>query len=494
MQVKRQANSPKTDAPAAASLESETITADICVIGGGPGGLSVATAAAAFGRKVVLVERHKMGGDCLNYGCIPSKALLAAGKRAHAMRTSAAFGISGIDPEIDPRAVHDHVHGVIAAIAPNDSVERFTGLGVRVILAAARFIDKSTVIAGEYRIKARRFVLATGSAPLVPPIPGLDSVPYFTNETIFDNQQRLHDLIVIGADPIGLELAQAHHRLGSRVTVLEAAKALANEDPELSKIVLEQLAAEGINIHEGTTVERVESGLGRVRVHVSLNGEKHVVEGSHLLLAAGRRPATSDLGLEAARIRYDNRGIKVNAGLKTSNRRVFAIGDCAGAPQFTHVADYHAGLVIRRILFRRPARVDAGLLPRVTFTDPELAHVGLSEAEAAKSAGKINVLRWPYHENDRARAEHKTVGHIKVVTARSGRILGASIVGAEAGELIQMWALAISQKLNIKAMTEWISPFPTLGEINKSVAEGYYATAPSDPTVRKVIGFLARFG
>ncbi len=494
MQVKRQANSARTDAAAATSVDSETITADICVIGGGPGGLSVAAAAAAFGRKVVLIERHKMGGDCLNYGCIPSKALLAAGKRAHAMRTSAVFGISGIDPEIDPRAVHDHVHGVIAAIAPNNSAERFTGLGVRVIRAAARFIDKSTVIAGEYRVKARRFVLATGSVPLVPPIPGLDSVPYFTNETIFDNQQRLHDLIVIGAGPIGLELAQAHHRLGSRVTVLEAAKALANEEPELSKVVLEQLAAEGINVHEGTTVELVESSLGRVRVHVSLNGEKHVVEGSHLLLAAGRRPTTSDLGLEAARIRYDNSGIKVNAGLKTSNRRVFAIGDCTGGPQFTHVADYHAGLVIRRILFRRPARVDAGILPRVTFTDPELAHVGLSEAEAAKSAGKINVLRWPYHENDRARAEHKTVGHIKVVTAKNGRILGATIVGAEAGELIQMWALAISQKLNLKAMTEWISPFPTLGEINKSVAEGYYATAPSEPRVRKVIGFLARFG
>jgi len=494
MQVKRQASRPKTDAPGPASPESETITADICVIGAGPGGLSVAAAAAAFGRKVVLIERHKMGGDCLNYGCIPSKALLAAGKRAHAMRTSAVFGISGIDPEIDPRAVHDHVHRVIAAIAPNDSVERFTGLGVRVILAAGRFIDKSTVIAGEYRIKARRFVLATGSAPFVPPIPGLDNVPYFTNETIFDNQHRLHDLIVIGAGPIGLELAQAHHRLGSRVTVIEAAKALANEDPELSQIVLEQLAAEGINILEGTTVERVESSLGRVRMHVSHNGEKHVIEGGHLLLAAGRKPTTSDLGLEAARIRYDNRGIKVNAGLKTSNRRVFAIGDCAGGPQFTHVADYHAGLVVRRILFRRPARVDLDILPRVTFTDPELAHVGLSEVEAQKSAGKINVLRWPYHENDRAQAEHKTVGHIKVVTAKNGRILGAAIVGAEAGELIQMWALAISQKLNIKAMTEWISPFPTLSEINKGVAEGYYATAPSDPTVRKVIGFLARFG
>jgi pyruvate/2-oxoglutarate dehydrogenase complex dihydrolipoamide dehydrogenase (E3) component len=494
MQVKRQAVSPNREASEVPNAESETLTPDICVIGGGPGGLSVAAAAAAFGRKVVLIERHKMGGDCLNYGCIPSKALLAAGKRAQAMRTASQFGITGIDPEIDPRKVHDHVHGVIAAIAPNDSIERYTGLGVRVILAAGRFIDKSTVIAGEHRIKARRFVLATGSAPLVPAIPGLDSVPYFTNETIFDNQQRLHDLIVIGAGPLGLELAQAHHRLGSRVTVLEAAKALGNEDPELSKIVLQQLGTEGINVLENTTVDRIESSLGRVRVHVRLNGETHVVEGSHLLLAAGRRPTTSDLGLEAARIRYDNHGIKVNGKLKTSNRRVYAIGDCVGGAQFTHVADYHAEFVVRRILFKRSGKVGPALIPRVTFTDPELAHVGLSEAEAQRSAGKINVLRWPYHENDRAQAEHESVGHIKVVTARGGRILGAMIVGAQAGELIQMWALAISQKLNVKALTEWISPFPTLGAINKSVAERYYATAPSNPAVRKLIGFLARFG
>jgi pyruvate/2-oxoglutarate dehydrogenase complex dihydrolipoamide dehydrogenase (E3) component len=490
-----QATSAQAAAPGAASgAESESITTDICVIGAGSGGLSVAAAAAAFGRKVVLIERHKMGGDCLNYGCVPSKALIAAGKRAHAMRTASVFGIMGIEPEINPRAVHDHVQGVIAAIAPNDSAERFTGLGVRVILAAARFINKKTVAAGEYRIKARRFVIATGSTPLVPPIPGLDSVPYLTNETIFDNQERLHHLLVIGAGPIGLELAQAHSRLGSRVTVLEAAKALGNDDPELTKVVLAQLAAEGVSVHEGTKVERVEGGLGRVRVHVAVGDEAHVVEGTHLLVAVGRKPATSDLGLEAAGIRHDGKGIKVNAGLKTSNRRVFAIGDVAGGLQFTHVANYHAGIVIRRALFRLPAKVDTRIIPRVTFTDPELAHVGLSEAEAAKAAGKINVLRWPYHENDRAQAERETKGHIKVVTARNGRILGATIVVAAAGELIQMWALAISQKMKIKAMVGWISPYPTLGEINKRAAYRYYATAPSSPMVRKIIGFLTKFG
>ena len=490
-------SAPKPQAaPQGASSEadSENITADICVIGAGSGGLSVAAAAAAFGRKVVLIERHKMGGDCLNYGCVPSKALIAAGNRAHAMRTAGAFGIASIDPEIDPRAVHAHVQSVIAAIAPNDSAERFTGLGVRVILSAGRFINKKTVVAGEYRIKARRFVIATGSAPLVPPIPGLDSVPYFTNETIFDNQERLHSLIVIGGGPIGLELAQAHSRLGSRVMVLEADKSLSRDDPELTKFVIERLSEEGVSINEGTKVERVEGGLGRVRVHVAVGGEKHVVEGSHLLLAVGRKPATADLGLEVAGIRYDNRGIKVNGGLKTSNRRVFAIGDVAGGPQFTHVANYHAGIVIRRALFRLPARVDPGLIPHVTFTDPELAHVGLSEAEAGKRGSKVRVLRWPYRENDRAQTERETIGHIKVVTSTNGKILGASIVGAQAGELIQMWSLAISQGMKIKAMTGWISPYPTLSEINKRAAYSYYATAASSPMLRKVINFLAKFG
>jgi pyruvate/2-oxoglutarate dehydrogenase complex dihydrolipoamide dehydrogenase (E3) component len=350
------------------------------------------------------------------------------------------------------------------------------------------------VVAGEVRIKARRFVIATGSTPLVPPIPGLDSVPYFTNETIFDNQERPESLIIVGGGPIGMELAQAHRRLGSRVTVIEAAKALSKDDPELTKVVLDELRKEGVTILEGTKVESVEGGMGRVRVNVAVGDEKQVIEGTHLLLAVGRKPTTADLGLEAAGIRYDKRGINVSAGLRTSNRRVYAIGDVAGGLQFTHVANYHAGIVIRRALFRMPAKVDTRIIPWVTFTEPELAHVGLSEEEARKEVGKINVLRWPYHENDRAQAERETEGHIKVVTAKNGKILGATIVGAQAGELIQMWALAISQKMNIKAMIGWVSPYPTLSEINKRVAYRYYATAPSSPLVRWIIGFLAKFG
>ena len=357
---------------------------DICVIGAGAGGLTVAAAAAQLGVSVVLVEKHKMGGDCLNYGCVPSKALIAAARRAQLMRTSAPFGIVPTNPTISYKGVHDHVHGVIAAIAPNNSAERFTGLGVNVIRAAAQFICRDTVLAGDQRIKARRFVIATGSSPAVPPIPGLDGVPYFTNETIFENGEQLDHLIVIGGGPIGLELAQAHLRLGSRVTVLEALKALGKDDPEMSEVVLKRLRAEGVEIREGALVERVTGGARLIDVHISEGGAPGVVQGTNLLVATGRSPNVAGLNLEAAGIKYDKRGIQVSKGLVTSNSRVFAIGDVIGGAQFTHVANYHAGIVMRRALFRLPATVDGDIIPWVTFTDPELAHVGLSEDAARK--------------------------------------------------------------------------------------------------------------
>jgi pyruvate/2-oxoglutarate dehydrogenase complex dihydrolipoamide dehydrogenase (E3) component len=492
------------DKPGSAPAHTETLTpvvstlpelhVDLCVIGGGSGGLSVAAAAAQLGTQVVLIEKDKMGGDCLNYGCVPSKAMIAAGRRAHLMRSSAAFGVVPTNPSIDHRAVNEHVHRVIAAIAPNDSVERFTGLGVKVIRAAGQFISRDTVLAGDQRIKARRFIIATGSSPAVPPIPGLDTVPYFTNETIFNNREKLDHLIVVGGGPIGLELAQAHLRLGSRVTVVEAMKALGKDDPEMSDVVLKHLRAEGLDIREGALVERVSGGTRLIDVHVSEDGASNVIQGTHLLIATGRSPNVSGLNLEAASIKYDKRGIQVNKSLTTSNSKIFAIGDVVGGLQFTHVANYHAGIVIRRALFRLPAKVNDDIVPWVTFTDPELAHVGLSEDAARKRYGKVRVFRWPYHENDRAQTEHEAEGFVKVVTNARGKILGASIVGQQAGELIQMWSLAVSQGMSIKAMTQWISPYPTLAEINKRVAFGYYATAAASPLVRRLIGWLAKLG
>lgn len=480
----------------------EEITADLCILGAGSGGLSLAASTAQLGLKVVLIEKHKMGGDCLNYGCVPSKAMIAAARRAQLMRTAAPFGIQPVQPQIDHRRVRDHVHGVIAAIEPNDSVERFTGLGVQVIQAAARFADRNSVIAGDRLVRAHRFCIATGSSPLVPPIPGLDQVPFFTNETIFDNDRLLGELIVIGGGPIGLELAQAHMRLGSQVTVLEAMKAMGKDDPELAEVVLAKLRAEGLTIREGAKVERVEGRAGAIRVTVATPAGTEVVEGTHLLVAAGRRPNVADLNLEVAGIDFDRRGIKVSATLQTSNPRVFAIGDVVGGLQFTHVANYHAGIVFRHmllgratsLLMRGAAKVRDDHIPWVTFTDPELANVGLTEDEARKRHGDVRIYRWPLHENDRAQAERATEGFVKVITDKKGKIVGAACVGEHAGEIIQMWSLAISQGLGITAMTQWISPYPTFSEVNKRAALGYYAMKAGSPLVRKVVALMRKLG
>ena len=474
---------------------AEYLTPDICVIGAGSGGLSVAVAAAAFGVPVVLIEKGKLGGDCLNTGCVPSKSLIAAGKRARAIAEARAFGVSAGVGAIDFGKVHQHVHGVIAAIAPNDSKERLTGLGVRVIAGAARFKDRDTVVVGDgIEIKARRFVIATGSSPAIPPIPGLETVPYLTNETVFDLTTQPEHLIVVGAGPVGLELAQAFRRLGSAVTVLEQAQPLAREDAECADTVLDALAREGVDLRGDVAVVRVDAVGKKLAVIVRGRGGEETIEGSHLLIATGRRANADGLALEQAGIAYDRSGVVVDKGLKTANRRVYAIGDVVGRGQFTHVANYHAGLVIRNALFRLPVKVDADLIPRVTFTDPELAHVGLTEAEARARRFAIRVLRWPYHENDRAQAERETAGHIKVVTDGSGRILGATIVGAGAGELITTWTLAISRRLNIRALAGIIMPYPTLAEIGKRAGITYFTPRLTTNRVRRLVALLRRFG
>ncbi|MEE2980664.1 MAG: FAD-dependent oxidoreductase [Pseudomonadota bacterium] len=471
------------------------IKVDICVIGAGSGGLSVAAGASQMGARVALVERGAMGGDCLNYGCVPSKSLLAAAHAAQGIRDSGRFGVNGSEPAIDFAAVHDHVQGVIAGIAPLDSVERYEGLGVTVIQAAARFTAPDRVAAGGDTIRARRFVVATGSRPMVPPIPGIESAPYLTNETIFDRTEVPEHLVVIGGGPIGVELAQAHRRLGARVTVVEMFSLLNNDDPELVDVVRNRLRAEGVNIHEGVAVARLEPRDNGITVTVSYDGAERAIDGSHLLVAAGRAPNVDDLGLDAAGIDFSPKGIVVDRRLRTSNRRVFAIGDvAAGAPMLTHVAGYHAGIVIRNALFRLPATVDYGALPWVTFSDPELAQVGLTEARATEAGHKIQVLRWPFAENDRARAEAAAAGLVKVVTSARGRILGAGMVGAGAGELIQSWELAIREKLKIGAMAQLMAAYPTRGEVSKRAAGSAFMAKLTSEGTRGLVRFLAHFG
>jgi pyruvate/2-oxoglutarate dehydrogenase complex dihydrolipoamide dehydrogenase (E3) component len=447
---------------------------------------------------VALVEKGRMGGDCLNYGCVPSKALLAAAGHAKAIRAAPDFGVTLADAngvKVDFARVNDHVKSVIGAIAPNDSEERFTALGVKVIRATGRFVDRHTLEAGEFRIRARRFVIATGSSPFVPPIPGINAVPYLTNESVFQLRRRLAHLVIIGGGPIGMEMAQAYCRLGSRVTVIEAAQALGKDDPELAGVILHALRREGVAILERTEVIGVEPrGKRGVSVHVRSDGGETVIKGSDLLVATGREPNIEGLDLDKAGIRHTRKGVAVNAGLRTTNRRVYAIGDVAGSLQFTHVANYHAGLVVKAILFRMGSRPDLSIIPWATFTDPELAHVGMNEDEARKTHGSIRVLRWPFSENDRAQAEKATEGMIKLVTDKKGRLLGVTIAGANAGEMINMWALALSKKMTARDIVGYVAPYPTLAEIGKRAATAYYTPLARKPFVRGLIDFLRKFG
>ncbi len=476
---------------------TERLAVDMCVIGAGSGGLLVAAGAAQLGQTVVLIERGKMGGDCLNYGCVPSKSLIAAARAAEAIRGAGRFGVSAGAPAIDFAAVRAHVRGVIADIAPNDSVERFTGLGVKVIRAEARFTGGDEVEAGDVRIRARRFVIASGSRAAVPPIPGLEAggVPYLTNETIFDLDQAPGHLLVIGGGPIGCELAQAHRRLGARVTVLEAATLLPKDDPELVDFVRRRLRADGVALRETVKINRVEGRAGDLAAIVEADGREERVAGTHLLVATGRRPNLSGLGLEAAGVRASPRGIEVDARLRTSNRKIYAVGDVVGRYQFTHMAGYHAGIVIRNALFRLPAKVDHSGVPWVTYTDPELAHVGLAETEARQIHGDaIRLARWSFHDNDRAQAEREAEGLIKVVADRKGRVLGAGIVGPHAGELLLTWSLAIAKKATLRDVAGLIAPYPTLSEVSKRAAGSFFAPRLFSPRTRPLVRFLARFG
>ncbi len=470
---------------------AQHIKTDICVIGGGSGGLSVAAGAAQMGAQTVLVEGHKMGGDCLNYGCVPSKALLAAAERAHMGRGNKPFGVAATRPKVDFAAVMGHVRETIEAIEPVDSVERFSGLGVRVIEETGKFIGRNKLQAGDMTITAKRFVIATGSTAAVPNIRGLKSVPYLTNETIFTLTRQPKHLLIIGGGPIGAEMAQAFCRLGSAVTLVEADKVLGREDQELSAHVKSQLVEDGIELVEGARIASVKQ-MG-TKTLMKLQGGTEIA-GDALLVAAGRKPNLDALNLAKAGVAVSDGAqphIKVDKRLRSSNKKIFAIGDVNGGPQFTHAAGYQAGLVIRNILFFLPAKVNFAALPRVTYTNPELASVGLSEAEAREKYAAIKVLRWQFEENDRARAERDMRGMVKIITTRNGRILGASIVGKGAGDLLAPWTMALAQGLPISAMAGVISPYPTRGEASKRAAGDYYTPTLFGPRTRKVVGLLS---
>lgn len=469
------------------------VSTDICVIGGGSGGLSVAAGAAQMGAQVVLVEGGKMGGDCLNTGCVPSKALLAAAEAVAEAETFDAFGLAGKPPKVNFASVMAHVHETIAAIEPMDSVERFAKLGVQVIEGTGKFIDRRTLAVGKQKIRAKRFVIASGSQAAIPPIRGLKNVSYLTNENLWGLKARPSHLLIIGGGPIGIEMAQAFSRLGSKVTVLEAGRLMSREDPEIAAHVLARLRDDGVTLLENVKISSV-AETGKTKRGINITTDNGVISGSHVLVAAGRAPSVDGLNLAAAGVSLTQAtypAIQTNARLQTSNRKIYAIGDVAGGPQFTHAAGYHAGIIIRNILFFMPAKVNYAALPRVTYGNPELAHVGLTEAEARNRYVGVKALRWPFAENDRARAERDMDGMVKVVTTRNGRILGASIVGRGAGDLLAPWTLAISQGLSISAMAGVIAPYPTRGEVSKRAAGEYYTPSLFSPRTRKIVGLLS---
>ena len=462
---------------------------DMIVIGAGAAGLSVAAGASQLGVRVALIERDRMGGDCLNFGCVPSKALLAAGHAAEGARQAGRFGVRLPEPVVDWDAVRAHVKGVIAEIAPNDSEARFRALGVDVIHGEARFVAPDTIAVNGRRLTARRFVVAAGTTAFVPGIPGLNSVPFWTNVSLFDLSEKPSHLLILGGGPIGLEMADAFSGLGCAVTVVEALSIASKEDAELVAGLRMALTARGIVLHEGVGVVSVEAGP----VLVLADGRR--IAGSHLLVAVGRRPSLGSLGLEAAGVEASKLGVATDAGLRSvSNKRVFAVGDIAdprgiGPRAFTHAAGYHAGIIIKRALFRLPARVDYSALPRVTYTALELAQVGITEAEARAAGLSVSVLRWPLSENDRAVAERETRGLVKLVVSK-GRVVGAGILAPGAGETIGVWTLAIASRTKLSKLAGLIVPYPTRSEAGKRAVGSYFAARLFSDRTRKVVRWL----
>lgn len=470
---------------------AEFLTPDLCVIGAGAGGLAVTAAARAYGASVVLVERGKMGGDRLNTASVPSKAVVAAGYHAHAMRSGAALGIAGEEPRINSRKLHDHVQQVIASLAPDDSTTRFEALGAQIVNAEAKFTDPRTLSAGETLIRARRFVIATGSRSLLPEIPGLPSVPYFTTETIFDNTRKLTHLVIIGAGPVGLELAQAYTRLGTQVSVVEPGPPLPESDPELAEIALRRMREEGVDVRADTEVTLIQARSQGIGVIIKSGEREEMLDASHILVAVGRVPSLDSLDLDKARIRrspLDAARLEIGPGLKTTNRRVYAIGDAAGGRRSAHLADYQAQIVVRNALFGLPLRQKPELIPSVIYTDPEIAEVGLTEAEAReRHKDAFLVTRWSFAQNDRARVLNQSFGVAKLLTDKGGRILGAGIAGAAAGELVALFSFAIANRLSARHLAGFVAPYPTLSDIARQLGLEVQRRQAPNPALARLL-------
>jgi pyruvate/2-oxoglutarate dehydrogenase complex dihydrolipoamide dehydrogenase (E3) component len=454
---------------------------DIGILGGGAAGLTVAAGAAQFGAKTVLIEKkEKLGGDCLHYGCVPSKSLIrTAGVWSLAGRAR-EFGLPVLElPAVDLGAVMDRVQGVIDKIQEHDSPERFCKLGAEVQFGPPRFRDDHVVEVDGKRYAAKAWVIATGSRPALPPVEGLTEVPYWTNETVFSQRTLPSRLLVLGGGAIGVEMAQAFQRLGSKVTVVEFLDQLMGpEDRDVGEMIKGRLEAEGMTVLTGTKAARAEAEGSTIRLSVTPakgKGETRVLEADALLVATGRRPNIEDLGLENAGVTFTPRGIPTDARVRTNQKHIYACGDINGQFPFTHVAGYEGGVALTNAVMHLPRKVDYTKVPWCTYTDPEVASVGLNEKRAQKEGEEYRVLEENFVENDRALAEGEPLGKIKVLVSPKGKIMGCQIIGAHAGELIHEWIAAMAGGTKLSTLAGAIHAYPTLAEISKRAAGSYYS-------------------
>ncbi len=462
-------------------------THDAIVIGGGAAGLTAAGGCALFGLKVALIEAHEMGGECLNNGCVPSKALITAAKRA-AEGGKDALGVALATPQVSWAGVHKHIHEAIAHIAPHDSQERFEEMGCEVFRERATITGKHSVKVGGRELRAPRIVIATGSKPAVPPIEGLDAVPYLTNENLFDLSELPGHLVIVGGGVIGMEMAQGFRRLGSQVTVINPGRLMGRDDPEAVEVVAAKLAAEGVKFVDGKAA-KVSGSAGAITIAVKDGLE---ISGTHLLIAVGRTPNIDQLGLENVGIETNRNGIIVDARRRSSVKSIYAIGDCRDGPRLTHVSGYEGSNVALEITLGVPAKVDWSALPWCTYVEPELAQIGMTEADARKKFGdKISVIKEGFDHNERAVAEASTDGFLKVVF-KGKKVLGATIVGKNAGELLLPWTQAITGKSSSFAMGSAIISYPTRSEISKAAAFAVWEPTVFGGIPKKWAGLIAK--
>jgi pyruvate/2-oxoglutarate dehydrogenase complex dihydrolipoamide dehydrogenase (E3) component len=470
---------------------------DLGVLGGGAAGLTITAGAAMLGAKTLLVEREDaLGGDCLRYGCVPSKTLIRSAKAYHEMKQAAKFGLPQVEIKpVDFRKVADRIRSVISVIQKHDSVERFCSLGARVEFGQAEFLDEHSIRLNNKIYSARTWAITTGSSPAIPPFEGLSSVSYLTNKDIFFLDSLPGSMIILGGGPIAMEMAQAFNRLGTRISVIQrSGQILSREDKDMADIVMTRLSEEGVYFALGASIDKISEEGGAKKVTFKNNrGEVSTLRAEALLVATGRTPNVSGLGLENIGLTFTNKGIEIDSRLRTNHKHIYAAGDIIGKYQFTHAAGYEGGIVVSNAIFHLPRRTDYTFLPWCTYTNPELASIGLNEKGATAAGIKYSVWNEEFRNNDRSLAEGEETGKIKMLLDEKEKPIGIQILGPRGGDLLSEWVAVLNGKVKLSTLAGSIHPYPTLGEINKKVAGAYLSEKIFSDTVKKGLKFFFNF-